>query len=265
METQTQKTDGKKVSSGPRASKSVSKANKAKRGREEKDDSDSSSSEPDDSSPGSSSDSDSPPPKDKRRKEKKLKVIQRSPNRRATDIKAPAYSGNAYVDQFLKQFRTKARLAGWPKDEWGSRLLISLEGKACGILTTSDLPDEPSFKQLSDLLRKRFGSEASSQVWRATLAQRKRGERESLTELVHSIMEAVIKAYLKRDDDARQYLATTYFINALLDEGQQQHIYTHEVDTLEQATKLAVAYENDRRTTQKRSTPFRPRVHVVEE
>ena len=143
--------------------------------------------------------------------------------------------------------------------------MISLEGKARGILTTSDLLDEPSFKQLSALLKKRFGSETSPQVWRAALAQRKRGERESLTELAHSIMEAVVKAYPKRDDEARQDLATTYFINALLDEGQQQHIYTHEVDTLEQATNLVVAYENARRTTQTRSTPFRPTVHAVEE
>ena len=192
-------------------------------------------------------------------------MSQKNSRRRATDIKAPTYSGDAYVDQFLKQFRTRARLAGWPKDEWGSRLLISLEGKARGILTTSDLPDEPTFKQLSALLKKRFGSEASPQVWRATLAQRRRGERESLTELAHSIMEAVVKAYPKRDDEARQDLATTYFINALLDEGQQQHINTHEVDTLEQATKLAVAYENARRTTFKRNAPFRPRVHLIEE
>ena len=263
-ESSVKKTGGKKVR-GPRASKSVGKTKKARKEREEKDDTDPSSSEPDDSSSGSSSDSDAPPPKDRYRKGKKEKVSQKNSRRRATDIKAPTYSGDAYVDQFLKQFRTRARLAGWPKDEWGSRLLISLAGKARGILTTSDLPDEPSFKQLSALLKKRFGSEASSQVWRATLSQRKRGERESLTELAHSIMEAVVKAYPKRDDEARQDLATTYFINALLDEGQQQHINTHEVDTLEQATKLAVAYENARRTTQKRSAPFRPRVHTVEE
>ena len=37
------------------------------------------------------------------------------------------------------------------------------------------------------------------------------------------------------------------------------------MDTLEQATKLAVVYENAVRTTQKRSTPFRSKVHVVEE
>ena len=65
------------------------------------------------------------------------------------------------------------------------------------------------------------------------MAQRKRGERESLNKLVHSIMEAVVKAYPKRDDEARQDLAKTYFVNALLDESQQRHIYTREVDTLD--------------------------------
>ena len=57
-------------------------------------------------------------------------------------------------------------------------------------------------------------------MWRATLAQRKIGERESLTELAHLIIEAVVQAFPKRDDDARQYLATTYFIHSLLCEGQ---------------------------------------------
>ena len=264
-ESSVKKTGREKVSRSPIVAKPGSKARKTKREKEEKDDTDPPSSDPDDSSSGSDWDSDAPPAKDRYREGKKEKMSQKDSRRRATDIKAPTYSGDAYVDQFLKQFRTRARLAGWPKDEWGSRLLISLEGKARGILTTSDLPDEPSFKQLSTLLKKRFGSEASSQVWRATLSQRKRGERESLTELAHSIMEAVVRAYPKRDDEARQDLATTCFINALLDEGQQQHINTHEVDTLEQATKLAVAYENARRTTQKRSAPFRPRVHTVEE
>ena len=269
-ETQTREVSVKKsgesrVSLRPKASKPASKAERAKRERDKEDNTDPSSSEPDDSSSSSSSDSDAPPPKDKYKTGRKEKMSQKESRRRATDIKAPTYSGDAYVEQFLKQFRTRARLAGWPKDEWGSRLLISLEGKARGILTTSDLPDEPSFKQLSALLKKRFGGEASSQVWRATLSQRKRGERESLTELAHSIMEAVVKAYPKRDDEARQDLATTYFINALVDEGQQQHINTHEVDTLEQATKLAVAYENARRVSSKRAGPFRPRVHLIGE
>ena len=78
-------------------------------------------------------------------------------------------------------------------------------------------------------------------------------------------MEAVVKAYPKRNDEARQDLATTYFINALLDEGQQQYVYTNEVDTMKQTTKLAVAYKNARRTTHKRNVPFCSRVHLIEE
>ena len=240
--------------------KSDVKSSKSRR-KKESDGDDSSSSESDDSH--SSSDTDPPP-----RKSKRVKVSskeEKRPRRKAIDIEAPTYGGDAYVDEYLKQFRVRARLAGWPKSEWGSRLLISLEGKARGILTTSNLSDEPSFKELSTLLKKRFGGEASAQVWRATLTQRKRGERESLTELAHSIMEAVVKAYPKRDEDTRQDLATTYFINALLDEGQQQHIFTHEADTLEQAVKLALAYENARRSVHKHSAQFRPRVHVVQE
>ena len=54
-------------------------------------------------------------------------------------------------------------------------------------------------------------------------------------------------------------------MNALLDEGQQQHIFRHEVGNLEQVLKLALAYEYARQTVHKRSTQFRPRVHVVQE
>ena len=78
-------------------------------------------------------------------------------------------------------------------------------------------------------------------------------------------MEAIVKAPPKRDDETRQDIATTYFMNALLDEGQQQQILTHEVFNLEQALKLALAYENARRTVQRRSTQYRPRVHAVQE
>ena len=140
--------------------KSVEKSEKERRGRDEEDD-DLFSSEPDDSSSESSSDSD-PPPRKAREIKKRASKVEKKGRRRAADIKAPTYSGDAYVDQFLKQFRTRAHLAGWPKDEWSSRFLISLEGKAHSILTTSKLPDEPSFKKLSTLLRKRFGSDASS-------------------------------------------------------------------------------------------------------
>ena len=113
----TVKKTGEKKVRGPRASKLVGKTKKARKEREEKDDTDPSSSEPDDSSSGLSSDSAAPPPKDGYRKGKKEKVSQKNSKRRATDIKAPTYNGDAFVDQFLKQSRTRARLAGWPKDE----------------------------------------------------------------------------------------------------------------------------------------------------
>ena len=47
-----------------------------------------------------------------------------------------------------------------------------------------------------------------------------------------------------------------HFTDALLDEGQQQHIYTKEAASLEQATKVAEAYENARMTTHKQKVLF---------
>ena len=247
---------------GPKTKKK-SDVKSSRRSREkESDDGVSSSSESDDSNIDSSSDTDPPPWKSKKVKVNVKSKEEKKQRMKATEIKAPTYSGDAYVDKYLKQFRTRAHLAGWPKDEWGSRLLISLKGKARGIFTTSSLSDEPSVNELSTLLKKRFGGEASLQVWRATLTQRKGGERESLTELAHLIMEAF---YPERDEDTKQDLATTYFVNALLDEGQQQYIFTHEIENLEQALKLGLAYENARWTTYKHSMHFRPKVHVVQE
>ena len=85
---------------------------------------------------------------------------------------------------------------------------------------------------------------------------KKRGEHKLLPVLVHSLVKTVVKAYPTRDDEARQDLATIYFVNARLDESLEQHIYT---------TKLAVAYEYARRTMKKRSASIRPRMHAVTE
>jgi hypothetical protein len=102
------------------------------------------------------------------------------------DVKVKSYNDDGNVDQYLTQFRLTAELAGLPKEEWGIRLATVLEGKARAVLTIDSLPKRPSFERVSELLRTRFSSEALPELWRTTLEGRKRGEKESLHELMHN-------------------------------------------------------------------------------
>ena len=109
IQRETNKTEDNKVTAPVK--KTVVKSGRERRRGDDDEDEDPSSSEPDDSDSESDSDMNLPPRKAKKAKVRPEREVSKH-KRRATDIKAPTYSGDAYVDQFLKQFRTRARLTG---------------------------------------------------------------------------------------------------------------------------------------------------------
>ena len=64
-------------------------------------------------------------------------TMRRGPRRK--DVKLRSYNEETPLDPYLTQFKVTARLAGWPRCEWGARLVTALEGKARRILTTAPL------------------------------------------------------------------------------------------------------------------------------
>jgi hypothetical protein len=69
-----------------------------------------------------------------------------------------------------------------------------LEGKARRIISDDYLPaGKPDYQHVKKLLRESFGSEATLDVWRTTLENRRR-YKETLTDLSQAISELVSRA-----------------------------------------------------------------------
>lgn len=181
---------------------------------------------------------------------------------RRKDVKLRSYNGDAHVEQYLAQFQVTAQLAGWPRADWGSRLVTALEGRARTILTVEPLPPYPDFELVARRLRTRFAGEASPEVWRAALESRERTDKETVTELAHAISEMMGKAFPRMDLATRAEVAVSYFVKALNDEGARRHLWTNSPRTLEEATRLALAWENAGKTEERRHPALTKPVRV---
>ncbi len=184
------------------------------------------------------------------------------------DFKPRPYGGDVYVEQYLTQFRCGAETAGWPKEEWGLRLITSLEGRARRVISENYLPsgEKPSFDQLAKLLRESFASDASPAVWLTVLEGRQRYAKESLTELSQAITETMAKAFPGLGIAERQRLAIGYFARAM-DPALQQHTLAARPSSLAEALQTALAYENASRVGQleanRRNTRKETRIRVL--
>ncbi len=157
------------------------------------------------------------------------------------------YKGTSNIYQYLMQFESQMELGGWPTEQWGARLIGALEDEATSILTVETLPKRPPYEKVADLLKARFGSEATPTLWKSTLESRKRGEKESLHKLSHNILELVGKAFPKLDMTTRREMAASYFTNALTDQQQREHVRRLLPENLDAALQEALAFENARK------------------
>ena len=179
------------------------------------------------------------------------------------DVKLRSYNGDGNVGQFLAQFHGTAALAEWPREDWGSRLATALDGRARQVLTVELLTGKPAFEKLVALLRSRFGPESSPELWRQSLKNRKRGEKETLAELSHYILEMASKAYPALELEIRKALAVAPFIRALQNEEQRRHVYAQAPRTMEEAIKAALAFENASKIEQRATAQSGRRIRAV--
>jgi hypothetical protein len=161
------------------------------------------------------------------------------------DVKPNTFNGDGYVEQFLAQFKYTARLARWPKSEWGLRMIHALEGKARRIISDDYLPaGKPDYQHVKKLLRESFGSEATPDVWRTTLENRRRYKKETLTDLSQAISELVSRAYPEVSFEQRSRLAVSHFARALNVKQHSVHVMALCPKTLNDALQTALAFEN---------------------
>lgn len=179
------------------------------------------------------------------RRDRNHSLSRRQSPQNRFNFKPNPYSGDGYVEQYLRQFKCGAETAGWPKEEWGLRLITLLEGRARRIISENYLPDgeKPSFERVASLLRESFASDASPDVWLTMLENRRRQKRESLTELSQIITELVAKAFPGTGMSERQRMAIGYFARAL-EPALSLHTLASRPTSLADALQTALAYEN---------------------
>ena len=159
---------------------------------------------------------------------------------RRSDVKIRPYNGDPFVKQYLTQFEVTAKLAGWPKTEWGSRLLTALEEKARSVLNLEHLPPSPSYEKVAALLKQAFAPEAKESVWLQKLEGLKREAKETVTQLGHRTRLMMVKAFPRLDLAERSRIAVGYFSRELANDRQQDAIGTAQCQTLEDAIGVAI-------------------------
>jgi hypothetical protein len=165
------------------------------------------------------------------------------------------YNGDSSIHEYLTQFRITAETANWHVDTWGGRLATALEGRARSVFSLDPTISKPTFESMSALLINRFDPEDRPEVWKCTLETRRRGEKETLTDLAYRILDMSGKAFPKLDMALHRELACSYFVNALTDEGQRMHVKCLAPATLDEALKKEVAYESSLKTETRREIP----------
>ena len=82
-----------------------------------------------------------------------------------------------------------------------------------------------SYKQLTDLLKRRFGPGQQAENHMMELRHRKQGPKESLQELGQAVRELTALSYPEFDDDGRERLAKGHFSDAVEDQAIREGIY----------------------------------------
>lgn len=181
------------------------------------------------------------------------------------DIRPLTYNGDTPLRSFLKQFELQARLARWPKAEWGLRVLTALDGRAKGLFAAEEVDDDVTYEEAVELLQTNFGPEVSTAAWTHELGLLRRGDKETLTQLAMRAKELAVKAWPTLTMKQRSEMVVQHFINALPDEQQRGHVWASCPVTLNRALEVALACENGLRTQQATKKSTSTNIRRVEE
>lgn len=166
----------------------------------------------------------------------------------------PSYTGDTPVGPYLEQFKCKAKVNRWPKEEWGLQLLSALDGRARNLLAIEQFGENPDYDVVAAKLKENFSSDMSSLAHRHELdllvrGVSERGTPEPLVNLMVRVKSMAMKAFPTVDAETRQQLAIPYFIRALNNKLLEQSIWAATPTTLSRALEVALACENGLRSS----------------
>ena len=110
-------------------------------------------------------------------------------------MKPQTFDGKEPVHSFLAHFEVCAKFNGLTEDDKVSWLQWSLKGRAQQLLWDLSPSHLTSYDDFSRNLRQRFGSENQCEVYKLELRNRRRGVRESLSDLMQDIRRLMILAH----------------------------------------------------------------------
>ena len=158
-------------------------------------------------------------------------------------IKPQIYGGEEDFEEYLSQFQVLVDLHGWDYHTKSLYLASSLAGNARGVLGELTPTQMRDFDSLVKFLNMRFGSVERSEMFRARLKNRVRGENESMSELAQSIKKLIRQAYPSADSNLTNILALDHFIDALPDQDMRLRIRESQAKDINDAEIIAIRLE----------------------
>jgi transposase InsO family protein len=169
-------------------------------------------------------------------------------------MKPQQYDGREPINSFLAHFEVCARFNRWNENERCCWLQWSLKGRAQQVLW--DLPSSQllSYDSIVRALRERYGSEHQCEVYRIELRNRRRGPKESLSDVMQDIRRLMVLAYTATSSDMWESIAINSYLEALNDPQLALEIRKRGPTTLEMAYRDSLLLEGFMRASQSSRT-----------
>ena len=175
-------------------------------------------------------------------------------------MKPDKFNGSGSVETFLAQFDICAEYNDWTSKDKAAQLKCCLTGVAGQLIWDSGQPEALTFGDLSEKLRRRFGSQDQQEKFQAELRARRRRQGESLAELYQDIRRLMTMAYPGEGTSSLcEQIAKDHFIAALADRGLELKVREREPRDLEAAFKHAVRLEAYERAVDDKREQYRMR------
>jgi len=149
-------------------------------------------------------------------------------------LRAPIFSGEEDVEQFITEFSNVAAICRWPARVTLIQLRLCLTRPAKPYEISQDVGD------IFEALRARFG--LTTRDARAQLQGFRRNPKTNLREHATVVERLAQVAYGDMPAESRRSLALDAFLQSINNLGLKQHLLVAEVETLERALRLGNAY-----------------------
>jgi len=113
-------------------------------------------------------------------------------------MKTDKFNGTGPVETFLAQFDICCSSNSWNDEDKAAHLKCCLTGVAGQLLWDNGRPDELTYCELREKLRRRFGSDDQQEKFQAKLRARRRRRGETVAELYQDVRRLIDDSRLSR-------------------------------------------------------------------